>query len=371
MRILDKYLLRQFLTPFGYCLGGFFVFWITFQLISELDEFQRAGLSIIDVAYYFIYTLPELLLRVVPLALLLAMLYAINNHNRHNEIVAIRGAGVSLWRISLPYFLVSLVCGGFLFYLNEYLMPDGAERAMALLRGDYGGKSADGRSKDTVKFLTFKNAKANRAWVIEEYDPTACLMIRPHIEWESTNKTIYTLIAERGIRSNGVWTFYNVQILVYRSGEAIPGRGFTNVLQVPEFTETPEQIKSEIKISSLTDLKQARGISLSLKEIKEYIRLHPDQRYNPMLNTKFHVRLAQPFTCPIIVLIAMPFAGMGSRRNVFVGMASSVFIGFAYFVLQRFGEAAGMGGHLAPILAGWLPNIIFALFGLIMMIRTR
>ncbi|MGC8743179.1 MAG: LptF/LptG family permease [Verrucomicrobiia bacterium] len=370
MRILDRYLLREFLTPFGYCLGGFFIFWLTFQLFSELDEFQRAGLSVIEVAYYFIYTLPELLLRVVPFGLLLAMLYAINNHNKYNEIVAIRGAGISLWRISYPYFLVSIVCGLFLFVLNEYLMPDGAERAMGILRGDY-VKGEKGEEKNLIKFLTFKNAKANRTWVIEEYDPESSQMIKPHIEWESTNKTIYSLIAERGLRTNGVWTFYNVQVLVFKSGDPVPGRGFTNILAVPEFTETPEQIKSEIKIGGLTDLKQARGVSLSLKEIVQYQQIHPDQRRNPVLNTKFHVRLAQPFTCPVIVLIALPFARLGSRRNVFVGVASSVFIGFGYFVVQRFGEAAGMGGHLNPLFAGWLPNILFAVLGFVMILRAR
>ncbi len=369
MRILDRYLLREFLTPFCYCIGGFFVFWLTFQLFSELDEFQRAGLNALEITYYFLYWLPELLSRVVPLALLLAMLYTINNHARHNEIVAIRVAGVSLWRISVPYFLVSLICSAALFCLNEYILPDGPERAMRILHGDY--RPGNPREENIVKFLTFKNVKANRTWVIERYNTRTCEMIKPHVEWESTNRTIYSLIAERGIRTNGVWTFYNVQVLVFPQDGGIPGRGFTNILQVPEFTETPEQIKSEIKISSLTDLKQARGVSLSLSEIIHYQQWHPDQRFNPVLNTKFHIRLAHPFTCPVIVLIAMPFASIGSRRNVFVGAASSVFIGFAYFVLQRFGEAAGMGGHIAPFIAGWLPNIIFAISGIVMMLRVK
>lgn len=370
MRILDRYLLKEFLVPLGYCIAGFFIFWLTFQLFSEMDEFQRSGLDVLDIVYYFIYMLPELLSRVVPLALLLAMLYAINNHSRFNEIVAIRVAGVSLWRIALPYFWVSIICGVFLFMLNEFIMPDGADRAMAILRGEY-RRGASEKEKEVVKFLTFKNAKAKRTWIIEEYNPKTYEMVKPHIDWESTNKTIYSLIAERGIRTNGVWTFYNVQVLVYPAGQGIPGRGFTNILQVPEFTETPEQIKSEIKISSLTNLKQARGVSLSLKEIIEYQQWHPDQRHNSVLNTKFHIRLAQPFTCLVIVLIALPFASLGSRRNVFVGVASSVFIGFAYFVLQRFGEAAGMGGHVSPFIAGWFPNIVFAVIGLILIMRAK
>lgn len=367
MRLLDRYLLREFLTPFGYCLGGFFVFWVTFQLFSEFDEFQKAGLDFYDIVNYFIATMPDLLSRVMPLSLLLAMLYALNNHARHNEIVAIRVAGWSLWRISVPYFLVSIICGTFLFCLNEFWMPDGAERAQEILRG----VQIKQNQANIVRFLSFKNKKANRTWLIEEYNLDTYEMKRPHVEWVSTNKTIFNLIAERGIRTNNTWVFYNVQLLVYPTNSPIPGRGFTNVLYVPEFYESPELFKSELKIGSLTEAKQARGVSLSLREIIEYWQWNPEKRDDYVLNTKFHVRLAFPWTCPIIVLIALPFASIGSRRNVYVGMASSVFIAFSYFVLQRFGEAAGLGGHLTPWLAGWLPNIVFAVIGLVLTIRAR
>lgn len=367
MRILDRYLLTEFLKPFGYCLGGFLVFWITFQLFSELDEFQKAGLGVVEIIHYFIATMPELLSRVIPLSLLLGMLYALNNHARYNEIVAIRSAGISLWRISIPYFIVAAFCGGFLFFLNEYIMPDSADRTEAILKG----YSKNALTSDIVHHLTFKNTRHKRTWIIEEYNLKTHQMKSPHIEWVSTNNTLYAMKAERGVRSNNVWTFFNVQLLVYPPGDPVPGRGYTNILQVPEFVETPEQIKSEIKISSLTDYKQIRGAQLSLKEILEYQHWHPEARNNPMLNTKFHIRLSGPFTCLVIVLIAIPFGAAYGRRNVYVGVATSVSIGFAYFVLQRLGEAAGIGGHINPALAGWLPNIVFALLGIIMVLRVR
>jgi hypothetical protein len=90
MRRLDRYLLREFLVPLGFCLGGFLIFWIAFDLFSNLHELQNKKLHGLDVAEYYVFQVPEFFILVLPIALLLALLYALTNHSRHNEITAIR-----------------------------------------------------------------------------------------------------------------------------------------------------------------------------------------------------------------------------------------------------------------------------------------
>src|SRR5664279_6549748 len=103
MRLLNRYLLRELLVPLGYCLCGFLIFWITADLFVKLGDFQRQGLEARDIAEYYLLSLPEFLTLVLPIALLLALLYALTNHARHQENTAIRAAGVSMWRLSVPY----------------------------------------------------------------------------------------------------------------------------------------------------------------------------------------------------------------------------------------------------------------------------
>ena len=95
MRLLDRYLLREFLVPFLYCLTGFFVFWLTVDLLAQLDLFQRHKLSGGDVIKYYLIKTPDPLGVVMPVALLLGLLYSLANHARYNELTAIRAAGVS------------------------------------------------------------------------------------------------------------------------------------------------------------------------------------------------------------------------------------------------------------------------------------
>ncbi|MGA1237594.1 MAG: LptF/LptG family permease, partial [Limisphaerales bacterium] len=61
MRLLDRYLLRELMVPLPYCLGGFLTFFISSDLISELDDFREDGLGIMDVAEYYLVKLPEYL----------------------------------------------------------------------------------------------------------------------------------------------------------------------------------------------------------------------------------------------------------------------------------------------------------------------
>jgi lipopolysaccharide export system permease protein len=81
--------------------------------------------------------------------------------------------------------------------------------------------------------------------------------------------------------------------------------------------------------------------------------------------------LATPWTCLVVVLLATPFGAGSGRRNVYVGVASSILIYFAYYVIQQLCLALGAGNFLSPVVAGWLPNISFALFGAVMMARVR
>ena len=103
MRLLDRYLLRELLVPFVYCLVGFLIFWASSDIFAQLSDFQKLKLTARDVLEYYSIRTPEMLVTVLPVAFLLSLLYTLTNHARYHELTAIRAAGVSLLRLSLPY----------------------------------------------------------------------------------------------------------------------------------------------------------------------------------------------------------------------------------------------------------------------------
>lgn len=372
MRLLDRYLLRELLVPLGYCLSGFLLLWVASDLITELSGLQEKKLHLVDIAQYYVVKTPEFLVLVLPIALLLALLYTLTNHARHHEITAIRAAGISLWRLCLPYFAVGLFASATVFALNEYCVPLSADRAEQI-RNSRSPSPAGTTGGDQVLNQGINNSRDGRDWVIGMYDLRTGEMTKPVVVSKLADGSHLELRAARAARIRGIWTFYDV--LEYKrpaQADALPMLLLkTNVLVKPEFTETPEQIKSEIQLGSGGSLTKARKADIPISVILNYLRLHPYPTQAAALYTKLAGRLATPWTCLVVVLIAIPFGAASGRRNVYVGVASSIVLCFTYFVLQQVCLAAGAGGKMPPWLAGWLPNLAFGIWGIWRTARVR
>lgn len=368
MRLLDRYQLRELMVAFGYCLAGILVFWLSFELLGEVDELRRQDLGFGDMLRYLGHRLPLYLLLQIPVALLLSLLYVLTQHVRYNELVAMRAAGLSLWRISVPYLAVGGVLSLAMLALNEFAVPDAAARADAILNG--GGTATGWRTK-----INFRDSERGRIWMLNGFNVNTAEIQGAHIQWQSEGGNREELIAETGRWESNAWVFEHVTRFTFPPGVAvIPVQVRTNRLVMTDFPETPAHIQSEVKISQLLgSRKKSRQVQLSLREIRTYRELHAhlSPGFDALLRTWFHDRLASPWTCLVVVLIAIP-AGAGSgRRNVFVGVAATVFLAFAFFVVKEFSLALGAGGYVAPWLAAWAPNLVFAGSGLAALTRVR
>jgi len=371
MRLLDRYLLRELLIPLGYCLSGFLIFWISSDLFAMLDDFQEKKLLVRDIAEYYLVAAAEFLVLVLPIALLLALLYCLTNHARHHELTAIRAAGVSLWRLCLPYLVVGFAFTVVHFALNELWVPRSVEAAAQILERRT-AKQGSADRRNIVRDFLVRNERDDRIWRIGSYHLETHEMTNILVEWKLPDGSRHELYAERGERIDKVWTFHKALKLTYAPGSIDPtDRNPPGTLAIPEFSETPEQIKSEIKVNNRS--KAVRNAELPLIEIFNYLRLHPRPTRSDehRLYTQLHGRLAAPWTCLVVVLIAIPFAAGSGRRNVFVGVASSISMCFIYFILLRLGVALGTGGYVPPWLAAWFPNISFGLAGLWLTAQVR
>jgi len=374
MRLLDRYLLRELCWPLAVCLVGFLMFWISMDLFTQMPDFQDHHLSLADIGAYYALRAPELLVTILPIALLMGLLYAITNHARHHEIVAIRAAGISTWRLSAPYLGVGVSFGLLLFLVNNYCVPSSSAAAEQIRQSGLNNVSQYRLAPQHN--IYFVNAVAGRYWRIATFFPATGEMQQPKIIWQLPDGSQRDIRAELGRYQDGAWTFYDVQMDLYpprKDGVAMPERSQTNALPLPELSERPAQILNEIRINSLSSFKASRRANLSLDDILEYFRWHPwmGSAKQVMLNTLLHAAYAAPLTCLVVVIVALPFGLQSGRRNAFVGVAASIVICFAFFVLREFSLAMGAGGYLPAWLAAWLPNLIFGGGGLLALQKLR
>src|ERR1039457_188205 len=129
MKIVDKYLLRQYLVPFGYCFATFSLMYIVFDLFDRLGDLMQAKVGIAQIAlFYFHYLLTingnsSFIVLVLPISLLLGALYSLSQLTRHNEFTAMRASGMSLSRLMRPFLLFSLACSLVSAVIQETVAP--------------------------------------------------------------------------------------------------------------------------------------------------------------------------------------------------------------------------------------------------------
>jgi lipopolysaccharide export system permease protein len=265
--------------------------------------------------------------------------------------------------------------------LNELWAPNSSQRADSILErhATKSGPAGGAGDKEKQASLGFRNVRARRAWVIGLYDFKTAVMTHPTVDWIAENGSRYRIVAARADWVNQVWTFQDAQEFETKAATGTNGTSFTspilrtNLLAMPQFNETPADFGREARFASRLSLRRAHSAELPIFDLVDYLRLHPDlsPRDKWWLETQLQGRLAAPWTCLVVVLIAIPFGAPSGRRNIFVGVAGSIGICFAYFIVLRLGLALGTGGYLPAGIAAWLPNVSFGAAGLWLARRVR
>jgi lipopolysaccharide export system permease protein len=184
-------------------------------------------------------------------------------------------------------------------------------------------------------------------------------MVDPMIQEFDGDVLVRRLDAQEAFYEDGLW------ILVDGVDRTFTAEGIETVspfdsLRV-EVPETPEDFAKE----------ESRPEEMSFSHLKQYAERvrQSGSRVEPYL-TELHFRFSFPFTNLVVILIASSLAVQIRRGGVAIGFGLSLGIAFAYWCLLRAGQVLGNNGTLPPLLAAWLANIVFLLFGAWLLYRT-
>src|SRR6266446_4177193 len=167
MRLLDRYILRNFLQPYIYCILGFLSIWLIFDISDNSSTIfdERAPLGLVVQFYWS--QIPQVLVILLPVSLLLALLFALGRMSRANEIVSMLTAGISVPRLVLPLLAIGLLTTGVTFALN-YSLAAHAE----MVRKTFFDEINRGAPRDTtINGQVFRNRTDDRTWYIARFKP--------------------------------------------------------------------------------------------------------------------------------------------------------------------------------------------------------
>ncbi len=142
-RILDEYILREFVTMFVMVLAGFVLLMLVFTFFELVGDILRNHIALSMVGEYLLNLTPSMLYQITPLAVLIAALVTFGVMNRNSEIIAIKATGISLYRLIVPIVAIAAALAVALFLFDQYYLPQANRRQEALRNADQGQAHAN------------------------------------------------------------------------------------------------------------------------------------------------------------------------------------------------------------------------------------
>ena len=353
MKLLDRYVVRNFLQVYLYCIAGFISIWLIFDISDNISTFIDEHISVLLAVRYYATQVPQVFIILLPVSLLLALLFTLGRMSRANEIVSMLTAGVSLPRVLLPLIGMGLLTVAASMVLNYSLAPHAELARKTLL------EQARSRPAALIEGQIFRNRTDSRTWFVQNFRHGGTTFNNVQVLQQDANDNIVTnyLAARAFYRpETKTWDLQNVKVVHYdRSGNIINEQIYPS-LKVEHWSETPFRLGSA----------NERAEFLSVPELREYLHFNADFPATLLapFRTHFQYRLALPWTCLVVVCIAAPLGVGYSRRGILSSVAASVILVFSMNFLTHLFLALGEGDRISPWVAAWTPNLLFAAIGL-------
>lgn len=359
MKLIDRYIIKSFLTTLTFSVVALCVIFIIVNLLERLDDFldQNAGLEVI--IRYYINFLPAIIQILMPLASLLATLFTFGRMSTLNEITAMKSGGASLYRFMFPVVILAILISFGQLYFNGWVVPK-ANTEKNKIELQYLNISRSGgpiynlyfRDNPTTNILmqyydapTKTGSRVSIEYFTEEFKPRLKKRIDcADMKWD-TAKSNWKM------RDAFVRSYEGTQISTHRFPEYAVDINVSHD-QISKLQQSPDEMNFD-ELLNYIDLLKLGG-----KDVR-------------MLMIDYYGRWAFPFANIIVILFGVPFASIKRKGGIAIQIGAAMIVSFTYMIFTKVSQTISFAYGFEPVLAGWIANLIFFVIGLITIFKTK
>lgn len=366
MKKLDWYIIKKFLVSFFFCMIGITVIAVAVDSSEKTDDFVKTGLSGWQIfTQYYLGFIPWIMSLLFPLFAFIAVIFFTSKMAMRSEVIAVLASGTSYNRFLRPYLIGGLFLATLLFLGRRYVVP-AANVIQTEFKKVYIDKDDPLKNRqetscyncfykriDSSTYMGVKNfnadTKTGGMFFINRVNKKNKLVYNLRAEslrWDTTggkNKWIALKVVEKNIDSLGE----SVSMLQEKQVRL-------NIL--PE-----ELVKDEYQKDKLTT-----------PELIEFIRkeeLRGTEGLNA-LKVERYKRSATPFTVILLTFIGVVIASRKTRGGSGLHLALGIVIAAVFVIADQFSTVFSVKGNFHPVIAAWIPNLIFSLVALRLYLTT-
>jgi LPS export ABC transporter permease LptG/LPS export ABC transporter permease LptF len=364
-RILDQYVVLEFLNMFALVLMGFVLLMLVFTVFDRLSDILRNRVPMTTVGDYLINLTPSMVYQIAPLAVLIAVLVTFGVLNRNSEIIAMKATGISLYRLVVPIVAIAAILAISLFAFDEFYLPQANKRQDALLNL-IKGKPAQTVTHPEQNWIFGEPSKGEpgRIFYYRFFDPDRNEFANISVfEFDpSTFALTRRIFAAKAVwdQPTATWRFQN---------------GWENDIQGDHTTNFRQYLST-----SFSELHEDPGYfnketlqaqEMNFDQLDRYIGDLRQSGFDTMkLRVALWHKLAYPVVAIVMAVLAIPFALSMGRRGSLTGIAVAIGVALAYFIVESLFGALGNVNYLPAPLAAWASDLLFGLVGGYLLLRT-
>lgn len=372
MRIIDRYILKQFLGTF------FFVVLILVSVITVIDltekteKYVKNNVSAAQIINYYLDFIPWIAGLITPITVFIATVYVTARLAGRTEIVAILSSGVSFRRLMLPYFYGALLISSMSFWLNGWVIPNSNKTRVAFeveyLKGKYFYSERNthiqvepnvflyiqsyNNSQNVGYRFTLERFDGNK--LVEKLSANSIVWNEEKQKWTLKNWThrkVEPVFVTASFRHDDISAdsiFYQRPIDAVTKGEALDT---ALVIHPKEFE---------------SDYRKFDGMTINeLDNYIETLRSRGSAGIEPYIVEKY-TRYVAPFTIFILTFMGVIVSSRKSRGGTGFQIALGFLLSFIFILFFMMFRSFAEAGSLPPAISVWIPNIIFGFISILM-----
>ncbi len=348
--ILDIYIIKKFLGTFFYAITLLMLIVIVFDISEKLDDFIENNAPFRDVLFkYYFNFIPYFALLFSPLFTFISVIFFTSKLAYDSEIIAMFSSGLRFRRLLFPYFISALTIAGFTFVSGNYIIPPANKK-----RTDFENAYINKRPRSVNRRNIHLQLHPNEYIYMESFSNNSGIGYKFSMEKFSEKGELKSKLLADYIKWNEDkenWTIRNYYSRIFLNDG-------TEKLSYGREIDTTLTLRPE-EFSRNDDFVQ----NMNIRELRGFIdqqKLQGSENITPFLIEKYK-RLAFPFSTFILTLIGVTLSSRKIRGGIGGHIGAGIALSFAYILFLQFSSQFAVGGSIDPLLAVWMPNIIFAI----------
>lgn len=358
MRHFDSYVIRRLFSITLFVLLVLIFIFIMIDFSENSDDFTDRGAEMSEIwnDYYLNY-IPEMIRLVIPVAVFSACLFLTGQLTERLEITALKAAGVSLYRLIVPYLIFAAITASVISIMDAFVIPVSNRERIAF----------------EERFIKQKSERIDRNDIFRELDKNSVLQVNYYDDKQNTAyqvrilkfegqslKRLTTATNMSWREEEKEWHMVSVRDRFYADS------GFTDK-RYPSIDTTLTVLPQDLSRTT-SDMYQ-----LTYREATDYLASIERSGAGGINIPKvqFYGRLAYPASIIVVVIIGFAIAAVRRRGGKGIYIALGLTISYLYLAFMKIAEPFGAYGSVPPEVAATLPHIFFFAAGILMLIFTR